>query len=75
MGDMKRAANLSVDAELLEEAKALNIDLSQTLEKALRTRVREAHGTRWRDENRAALKSYTDYIDRHSVWSDGLRSF
>ena len=72
---MKRAANLSVDAELLDEAKALKINLSQTLEQALQARVREERARRWREENRAALQSYADYIERHGVFSEGLRSF
>ncbi len=72
---MKRATNLSVDEELLTEAKALNINLSQTLEDALRQLIRHKQSEQWKVDNRKALDSFDEHIDRNGVFSDKLRSF
>lgn len=72
---MKRAANLTVETELLEYAKELGINLSSTLERALRTEVQKALEKRWVEENKSALESYAEYIEKHGVFSDGLRTF
>ena len=53
----------------------LKINLSATLEQALLERVRQARRTRWLDENRAALTDYNEWVERHGVYSDGLRLF
>jgi len=52
---MKRAANLSIDAALLEQARALDINLSATFEASLREAVRKRKAAEWLEENRAAL--------------------
>ena len=64
---MKRAANLSVDAALLEEAKLLGINLSRTFEEGLRNAVAEAKATAWRQENAAALESSNAWIAEHGL--------
>jgi antitoxin CcdA len=74
-GYAKRAANLSVNAELLEQAKALDINLSATLEKALEAEVRARKREQWLAENREAIEAYNEHVREHGVWSDGLRGF
>jgi antitoxin CcdA len=74
-GHAKRAANLSVSAELLDEARALQINLSATLERALEEEVRARKRERWLAENREAIAAYNKRIERDGVFSDGLRSF
>lgn len=55
---MKRAANLSIDADLLDEAKTLQIDLSQTLEAGLRRELADRRAAQWRAENAGAIADY-----------------
>lgn len=74
-GYVKRAANLSVNAELLDEAKALDINLSATLELALAEEVSARRRERWLAENRGAIAEYNARIERDGVFSDGQRSF
>ncbi len=64
---MKRAANLSVDADLLIEAKSLNINLSQTLESALRKDVLKARSLQWKKDNKAAIESSNAWVDEHGL--------
>jgi antitoxin CcdA len=69
----KRAVNLFVDAELLEEARRLRINLSDTLERRLRTLVRAEQEKRWLEENRAAIDSINTFIERHGLLANRLR--
>lgn len=71
----RRAANVSVPADLLREAKVLGINLSRVLEKGLEEQVRAARRERWLEENREAIEEYNRHVARHGVWSDGLRRF
>jgi len=71
----KRPANLSISAELIEQARALDINLSATLEQALTQAVQVRRRERWLAENREAIAQYNARIERDGVFSDGLRSF
>lgn len=71
----KKAANLSVDTDLLERAKRLKLNLSQVLEIGLSEVIRQRQCEEWLKKNRAAIEAYNDYVDKHGVFSDGLRSF
>jgi antitoxin CcdA len=75
MSATKKAANLSINATLLEEARACKINLSQTLETALTAELKKIKGVRWLEENRAAIEAYNREIAEHGLWSDGLRQF
>jgi antitoxin CcdA len=69
----KRAVNLFVDAELLDEARRLRINMSDTLERRLRTIVRSEQERRWLEENRDAIASINSFIDRHGLLASKLR--
>lgn len=71
----KRAANLSVNAELLDQAKALSINLSATFERALEEAVRVRRREQWLAENREAMEAYNRRIERGGTFSDDVRSF
>jgi antitoxin CcdA len=71
----KRPTNVSVSAELLDKARSLGINLSQTLESGLRETIRKKERESWLRENRAAIDAYNARVERDGVWSDRLRSF
>lgn len=71
----KKATNLSIRSDLLEQARALDINLSSELEKHLAEVIRQRQGEQWLKENREAIEAYNRYVEKHGVWSDGLRSF
>lgn len=71
----KKSANLSLNADLLQQAKQLNINLSQTLEQHLAEIVRQAQSNRWLEENKNALDEYNRRIETRGTFSDGLRRF
>ena len=71
----KKAANLSVDEHLLERARRLKLNLSQVLEAGLADAIRRQESAAWLRKNRAALDAYNEHVEKHGVFSDGLRSF
>jgi antitoxin CcdA len=71
----KRAANVSVRRDLLDAARAANINLSATLERALSEALKNAQREQWKNENREAIAAHNDFMAEHGVFSDGLRSF
>ena len=71
----KKSANLSINADLLQQAKQLKINLSQALEQHLAEIVRQAQRDRWLAENKSALDEYNRRIEMRGTFSDGLRRF
>ena len=71
----KRAANLSINGDLLSKAKAADINLSATLELALAEALKRRQREQWRAQNAAAIDAYNEHVEKHGVFSDGLRSF
>jgi antitoxin CcdA len=69
----KRAVNLFVDADLLDEARRMRINVSETLERRLRTIVRAEQEKHWLEENRQAIASINSFIDRHGLLASRLR--
>ncbi len=71
----KKPANLSINSDLLNKAKELDINLSATLELALAEALKEKQREQWLVENKAAIDAYNEHVERHGVFSDELRSF
>ncbi|HXM82443.1 MAG TPA: type II toxin-antitoxin system CcdA family antitoxin [Burkholderiales bacterium] len=71
----KKATNLSADERLLERARRLKLNLSQVFEAGLAEAVRRREAEEWLKRNRAALEAYNEHIEKHGVFSEGLRSF
>lgn len=71
----KKAANLSINADLLTKAREMNINLSATLEQALAATLKQRQRERWLADNKDAMAAYNDHVEKHGVFSDGLRSF
>lgn len=71
----KRATNVSINQGLLDAAKALDINLSATLERALEAEVRARRREQWLEENREAIAAYNARILRDGLASDHVRAF
>jgi len=71
----KKATNLSINSDLLRKARELDINLSSALEQALEQIVKRRLYETWLEENRAAIESYNEHVERHGVFSDGVRGF
>ena len=71
----KKPTNLSINCDLLQQAKEHHINLSQALELRLEEILLEEMRRNWQDENREAIEEYNRRIEGHGVFSDGLRQF
>ena len=69
------AANLSVNSDLLRKTRELNINLSATLERALKEELAKREAEQWVEENRSAIKSYNDFVEQHGCFGDEFREF
>lgn len=71
----KKPTNVSINRDLLQQAKEHQINLSQALETRLSELLREQKQLHWREENRDAVDEYNRRIEAHGCFSDGLRQF
>jgi antitoxin CcdA len=74
-GAPRKPANLTINADLLRRARALKINLSATLERALVEELRKQQRERWLEQNKAAIDAYNDDVASLGVFSDGARTF
>ncbi len=71
----KKPTNLSINSDLLQQAKEHHINLSQALELRLAEILRDEKRRSWKEENREAVEEYNRRIEARGVFSDGLRQF
>lgn len=71
----KKATNLSLNSDLLIRSKALNINLSATLEQALKEKLANSEAKNWAKENKNAIKAYNDFVEENGCFGDEFRSF
>jgi antitoxin CcdA len=71
----KRAVNLSINAELLAEARQLGLNLSELLEDRLVEAVRQARREEWVVQNRIAIEDYNARVDERGSYGDTVRRF
>ena len=58
----KKATNLSLNAKVLETAKQLGMNISQTVDTLLADEVKRRYWQKWRDDNREAFEAYNERI-------------
>lgn len=69
----KRAVNLSLDSDLLDEAKSYGINLSRLADEILRSALREERQRRWRAENAEGVKAWNEWIEENGIPFSDLR--
>jgi antitoxin CcdA len=71
----KKSTNLSINSDLLRQAKERRINISQALEQRLAELLREEKCRSWKEENREAIEDYNRRVEAGGTFSDGLRRF
>lgn len=71
----RRPTNLSLDRDLLTEARALKVNLSRAAEAGVRSAVAAARSEKWQADNAAALQSSNAYVEEHGLPLDRFRQF
>lgn len=71
----KKPTNVSINSDLLEKSKGLNINLSATLEHALADRLKTEQRAQWLRENADAIQAYNQFVETNGTFSDSVRKF
>lgn len=72
---IRKATNLSIDAKVLADAKALDINVSRAAETGIVEAVRAEKNKRWLAENREALESSNAWVEKHGLPLAKYRQF
>ncbi|WP_286237560.1 type II toxin-antitoxin system CcdA family antitoxin [Neptuniibacter halophilus] len=71
----KKATNLSINSDLLIKCRAMKVNLSATLEKALAEKLAQTEAEKWAQENKHAIKAYNEFVEEHGCFGDEFREF
>ena len=71
----RKATNLSLDTELLHEARALGVNVSRAAEEGLRAAVSSARAKAWLTENAEALESSNTWVEANGLPLAAFRQF
>jgi len=63
----KRATNVSLAEDLLSEAKALHINISQAAEAGVAQAIARKRSELWLAENQEAIESSNAFVERHGL--------
>ena len=58
----RKSVNLSMNQQLVAEAKELGLNISQIAEDGLAAAVSAETSRRWKEENREAIESWNEYV-------------
>lgn len=72
---LRRPTNLTLDSQLLQEAKALGINVSRSAENGIAQAVQYHKRQLWLKENREAIDSSNTYIDDNGLPLAEFRNF
>jgi antitoxin CcdA len=71
----KAPTNLSLRIDLVQRAKALDLNLSEVVESALEQAIVAAEQTRWLAQNQDAIDYYNAFVEKHGLFGDEFREF
>lgn len=71
----KRPTNLSLDSKVLDLARELGMNLSQTVDALLAAEVQRRYLERWNEDNKAAVEAYNARIEREGTFSQRLQRY
>ena len=71
----KRPVNVTIRADLIDEARVLGTNISAVVEQALIEEHARKRREQWREKNREAIAEANDELAANGLWSDGLRLF
>ncbi|GAA3920884.1 hypothetical protein GCM10022277_15750 [Litoribacillus peritrichatus] len=74
-GAPKKPTNLSINSDLLRKCKAMNINLSATLEEALTELLAKQNQEKWAEENKNAIRAYNEFVEENGCFGDEFREF
>ena len=71
----KSTTTVTIDKELLEQARALSINISSAAEQGVKAEVRSLEEERLKKLYEEAAEELDAFADKHGLFSDGMRLF
>ena len=71
----KKATNLSLNSKVLEKARELGMNVSQTVDALLAAEFRRCYWQKWNEENKDAVAEYNARIAREGLPLTKYRTF
>jgi antitoxin CcdA len=75
MESPKRATNVSLASNMVEEAKDLGINVSEACQAGLAAALKKQREARWLEENRESLLSWNKWVEENGMPYDEYRHF
>ncbi|MGX8011500.1 type II toxin-antitoxin system CcdA family antitoxin [Mesorhizobium sp. ORM8.1] len=72
---IRQPANLSIDLNLMREAKGLDVNVSRAAEAGIAEAVAAEKTRLWKLENRATIDAWNDYAEQHGIPLEEYRQF
>jgi antitoxin CcdA len=71
----RRPTNISLDSELLRDAREFNVNVSRACEQGLIEEVRKRKWAKWQEDNKGAIDAYNAYVEKHGLMSEYFHDF
>ncbi len=71
----RRSTSLTLDRDLLDEAKALGVNISRAAEAGVMAAVKAERARRWKVDNAEAVAAYNKWIEENGVPLARYRKF
>lgn len=71
----RKPTNLSLNRQLLEEARALDVNLSRAAEEGLRAAVKAEKERQWKEENRETMEAINEWVEENGLPLAQFRQF
>lgn len=72
---VKRPTNVSLRADLIEEARQLDVNISKACEQGLEREVAKTRAERWREENKSAIDYWNRWVEENGLPLEEYRQF
>lgn len=63
----KRATSLTLDCEMLDEAKAFGLNVSRAAQEGIAAALKAERTRRWKEENAEAIRQYNKSVEQDGV--------
>jgi antitoxin CcdA len=64
---VKKATNLSLNVKVLEAAREMGMNLSQTVDTLLADEVKRRYWAKWNEDNKDAMAAYNDRVAKFGL--------
>jgi antitoxin CcdA len=71
----KQSTNLSINSDLLRQAREFKLNVSRAAEERLAELVRAEKERQLREDLAESIQAYNEFVDKHGLFGDGLRLF